>query len=278
MKLYISCDMEGTAGVSSWKQCDPSDPYEYPTYRRYMTREVRAAIEGAREAGVGEVLVNDSHWNMSNLVWSDLPDDDGLRVISGTGKPWSMGQGLDESFAAAFFTGYHAQAGDAATLSHTFSPETLYAVSVNGTPCSEALLVAGLAGSFGVPVALISGDRTTVEAATRAMPWAVGVTVKDAIGFSAINSLTPQAAQDAIRAGACEAVKRIDRAKPFLFDPPLELLIETVKVENAEFIELMPGFERIGGRAVRFRSGDYRRLLRAFVAAVRLGAAANDVA
>jgi D-amino peptidase len=154
-KLYLSCDMEGTAGVCSWQQCDPSDPHEYPTYRRYMTQEVRAAIDGARDAGIREVLVNDSHWDMRNLVWDELPHDDDLRVISGTRKPCSMGQGLDASFGAAFLTGYHAKAGDAATLSHTFSPETIYAVTVNGTHCSEALLIAALAGSYGVPVVLI---------------------------------------------------------------------------------------------------------------------------
>ncbi|HEU5479844.1 MAG TPA: M55 family metallopeptidase, partial [Candidatus Tumulicola sp.] len=98
MKLYLSCDMEGTAGVSAWQQCDPSDAYEYPIYRRYMTREVRAAIDGARAAGVREVLVNDSHWDMRNLVWDELPEDEDLRVISGTRKPWSMAQGLDASF------------------------------------------------------------------------------------------------------------------------------------------------------------------------------------
>jgi D-amino peptidase len=275
MKLYISCDMEGTAGVCSWRQCDPSDRHEYPIYRRYMTREVRAAIDGARAAGVRDVLVNDAHWDMRNLVWDELPEDDDLRVISGTHKPWSMGQGLDAGFAAAFFTGYHAAAGEAATLSHVYDPETLYDVTVNGTPCSEALLTAALAGSYGVPVVLITGDRATVDAAVRAMPWAIGVAVKDAIGYSAVNSLAPRAAQEAIRAAARDAIGQIARAKPFRFDPPFELTIETVRVENAEFVELLPGFERIGARTVRFRSTDYPTLLRAFIVATRLGAAAN---
>lgn len=275
MKLYLSCDMEGTAGVCSWQQCDPNDPHEYPIYRRYMTQEVRAAIEGAREAGVGHVLVNDSHWDMRNLVWDELPRDDDLRVISGTRKPWSMGEGLDSSFGAAFFTGYHAKAGDPATLAHTFSPETIYDVAINGTHCSEAVLVAALAGSYGVPVVLVTGDSVTVEETTRALPWAIGVAVKTAIGFSAVNSLTPLAAQEAIRAGAREAIGRVGRAKPFGFDPPLELVVETVHVENADFIELMPGFARIGARAVRFRANDYRRLIQAFIAATRLGSAAN---
>src|SRR5579863_890892 len=181
--------MEGTAGVCSWRQVDPSDTREYPTFRRYMTREVRAAIEGAREAGALGVLVNDSHWSMRNLVLDELPEDDDLRIISGAPKPWSMAASIDANFDAAFFTGYHAKAGDAATLAHTYSDD-VYSVSVNGTRCSEALLNAALAGTFGVPVVLITGDSTVVDETTKALPWVVGVSVKDAVGYTSVNSMT----------------------------------------------------------------------------------------
>ena len=269
--------MEGTAGVCSWKQCDPTDAHEYPIFRRYMTREVGAAIEGARAGGGRGFVVNDSHWSMRNLLLDELPEDDNLRVISGAPKPWSMMQGLDGSVDGVFFTGYHAKAGECATLSHTFS-ESIYAVAVNGMPCSEALLNAALAGSHGVPVVLVTGDRTIVEESTRAMPWAIGVTVKDAIGFSAVNSLTPHAAREAIRAGAREAVGRIERARPFVFETPCELTIETAGVEHADFIELMPGFARVGARTVRFTAGEYPALLQAFIAATRIAAAADTIA
>lgn len=275
MKLYISCDMEGTAGVCAWPQCDPDDVSEYPVYRRFMTQEVRAALDGARAAGVEAVLVNDSHWDMRNLVWDELPNDDDFRVISGTRKPWSMGQGLDASYSGAFFTGYHAGAGDAGTLSHTFSPETLYDVHVNGVRCNEAKLMAALAGSYGVPLLLITGDRQTVDDVVSAMPWCVGVAVKDAIGFSAVDSMTPSAAQAAIREAARDAVARIGRAEPFCFAAPFQLTIETVQVENADFIELLPGFARAGTRAVRFTAATYPELICAFVAATRIGSAAN---
>lgn len=273
-KIYVSCDMEGTAGVCSWNQVDPSNAHEYPIYRRYMTREVRAAIEGAREGGVTEILVNDSHWSMHNLLFDELPCDDGVRVLSGAPKPRSMGQGLDGSFGGVFLTGYHAKAGDSAALAHTMT-ELVYSVSVNGTSCSEALIFAALAGSYGVPVVLVTGDRTIVDEIAEFLPWAVGVAVKESIGFSSVNSLTPRAAQDAIRAGAREAVTRIEDAKPFTFDPPYELIVETLGVEHADMIELMPQFRRIGTRAVRFGANDYRSLLRAFIVATRIGAAAN---
>ena len=277
MNVYISCDMEGTAGICSWKQCDPSDAHEYPIFRGYMTREVDAAIDGARSAGARGFTVNDSHWSMRNLRLDLLPDDDELRVISGAPKPWSMMQGADAAFDAVFFTGYHAKAGDCATLAHTFS-DAIYSVRVNGTYCSEALLNAALAGSYGVPVVLITGDRTIVEETTRALPWAVGVAVKEPVGYSSVNSMTPNAACEAIRAGAREAIGRIAQARPFVFDPPFELTVETAGVEQADYIELMPGFERIGGRAVRYRAGQYPALLNAFIAATRIAAAAETVA
>ncbi len=277
MTVYISCDMEGTAGICSWKQCDPSDVHEYPIFRRYMTQEVRAAIEGAREGGAHRIVVNDSHWSMRNLLLDELPDDDDLRIITGAPKPWSMAQGLRAGIDAVFFTGYHAKAGDAATLAHTYSDD-IYRVSVNGTHCSEALLNSALAGSYGVPVVLITGDRTIVEESVDAMPWAVGIVVKEAIGFTAVDSLSPAAAREAIRAGAREAMGRIERAEPFIFEAPFELTIETANVEQADFIELMPGFDRIGGRAVRFAAAEYPTLFAAFVAATRIAAAAGTVA
>jgi D-amino peptidase len=273
--VYISCDMEGTAGVCSWNQCDPANTHEYPIYRRYMTQEVRAAIEGAREGGATNLLVNDSHWSMHNLLFDDLPADDAIRVISGAPKPRSMGQGLDGSFAGVFLTGYHAKAGDSAALAHTMTDEVVYSVSINGTPCSEALVFAALAGSYGVPVLLVTGDRTIVDEIRHFTPWATGVAVKESIGFSSVNSLTPTAARDAIRAGAREAMARIGDAKIFSFDPPYELIVETVTVEHAEMIELMPEFRRIGTRAVRFNANDYRTVLRAFIVATRIGAAAS---
>lgn len=274
MKIYVSADMEGTAGVCSWAQVDPSNTHEYPVYRRYMTREVRAAIDGARDAGGSEFLVNDSHWDMRNLLWDELPDD--VRMISGARKPLSMAEGAQQRFDAAFFTGYHARIGEAnAVLSHTYSDATIYDVRINGTPCTEALLNAAILGQFGTPVVLVTGDRTTVDSVKAALPWVTGVVVKDAIGYFGANSLTPVAACAAIHDGAREALAALPQAKPFTFAPPIELVIETVKTEQADFMELLPRVERIGGRAVRFRHDDYLTVFRAFLAAMRLGGAAN---
>ncbi len=275
MNLYVSADMEGTAGICSWKQCDPSDTHEYPIYRRLMSREVRAAVDGARAAGVRAVTINDAHWSMRNLCFDELPADDDVRVISGTRKPLSMVERLDARYAAAFFTGYHAGAGEAGVLAHTYAGEAIYAVRLNGVACNEALLNAAYAGTHGVPVALISGDRAVVASAARHLPWAIGVCVKEPIGQSAIETCSPQAAREALYAAAALAIERVASMRPFGFDPPFVLEIETVGGEHADFIELMPGFARIGSRALRFEAGDYAEVLRAFIAATRLGSAAS---
>lgn len=274
MRLYISCDMEGTAGVCSWLQCDPANTHEYPIYRRYMSQEVRAAIDGARKGGAGEVVVNDSHWDMRNVLWDELPAD--VRMISGGRKPLSMTQGLAAGFGGAFFTGYHAKAGDQnGVLAHTYTGETIYNVRVNGIACSEALLNAAMAGYHSIPLLLVTGDRVVVDHVKEHMPWVTGVIVKDGIGHYATNSMTPKAAQRAIRDAAAQAVRDAAKAKPFTFEPPLTLEIDTTHVEQADFIELMPGYQRIAGRTVRFEAPDYLSIFRAFVAAFRLGGAAN---
>src|SRR5579862_3729499 len=195
MKLYISSDMEGVAGVCAWEQVDARTPHpEYAIYRRYYTLEVRSAIDGARDAGSADVLVNDSHGPMRNLLLDELPAD--VRVLFGNRKPFSMVQDADAGFNGAFFIGYHGAAGDAsAVLSHTYTPSVVYDVFLNGERCSEATLNAALLGYHGVPLLLVTGDRTTVEGVRAQMPWVEGVIVKESIGNFATHSMTPDAAQ-----------------------------------------------------------------------------------
>ncbi len=274
MKLYVSADMEGTAAVASWTQVDPKNTTEYPYYRTLMSREVRAAIDGAREAGVADVLVNDSHSAMRNVLWDELPSD--VRVIYGNRKPLSMTEGADASFAAAFFTGYHAGAGERdGVLDHTYSPETIYAVRVNGVRCSEALLNAAVLGKRGVPVALITGDETTCETTKAHLPWIETAVTKRAIGHFAVDSLSPERARIAIREAASHAIRNLRRMQPYVFEAPIVLEIDTVNTRNADFIELIPGFARTHGRTVRFEHDDFDVVFRAFHAAFRLGGAAN---
>ena len=263
--------MEGVAGVTSWQQVDARTPHpEYLIYRDYYTREVAAAIEGARLAGAGDVLVNDSHGAMRNLLFEELPHD--VRVLFGNRKPFSMVQDCDGGFGGAFFVGYHGGAGDAdAVLCHTYTPSVVYAVRVNGVSCSEATINAGLLGHFGIPLLLITGDRTTVEGVQAQMPWVRGVVVKESIGTFAAATMTPDAARGAIREGARAAIASASAAKPYRFEPPIELAVDFVKTEQADLVATIPGFERTGGRSVRFVDANFPTIFKAFVATWRLG-------
>jgi D-amino peptidase len=274
VKLYISSDMEGVAGVCAWEQVDARTPHpDYAIYRRYYTREVCSAIEGARSGGALAVLVNDSHGPMRNLLLDELPSD--VRVIFGNRKPFSMVQDADDGFDGAFFVGYHGAAGDAdAVLCHTYTPSIIYEVRVNGLRCSEATLNAGLLGHYGVPLLLVTGDRTTVEGVQSQMPWVHGLVVKESIGNFAANSITPAAACRAIHRASEEAVRDAAKAKTFRFEPPIALEVQLVTAAQAHLVASIPGFERTGSRSVRFVHDAYPVIFKAFVATWRLGAMA----
>jgi D-amino peptidase len=275
MNLYVSSDMEGVAGVCAWQQVDARTPHpEFAIYRRFYTQEVTSAIEGARAGGAAGVLVNDSHGPMRNLLLDELPDD--VRVISGNRKPFSMVQGADGGFGGAFFIGYHGAAGDAdAVLCHTYTPSIIYEVRVNGVRCSEATLNAGMLGSYGVPLLLATGDRTTVEGIVEQMPWVRGVIVKESIGSFAADSMVPAAAQRAIRREAEVAIAGAGAAKLFCFEPPITLDVQLVTAAQAQLVATIPSFERTGSRSVRFVHDSYPVVFKAFIATWRLGATSS---
>ncbi len=271
MRLYVSADMEGVAGVCAWPQVDARTPHpEYAIYRRYFTQEVASAIDGARAAGAGDVLVNDSHGPMRNLLLDELPAD--VRVIFGNRKPFSMVQNADGDFDGAFLIGYHGAAGDAdAVLCHTYTPSVIYEVRLNGIRCSEATLNAGLLGYYGVPVLMATGDRTTVVGIQQQMPWVRGVIVKESIGNFAADSMMPGAAQRAIRREAEAAVRDAAAAKLFTFEAPLTLDVQLVTAAQAQLVATIPSFERTGSRSVRFTHDSFPVIFKAFTAAWRLG-------
>lgn len=273
MKLYISCDMEGVAGVTAWQQVDARTPHpEYELYRRYYTREVAAAIAGARDAGATEILVNDSHGPMRNLLLDDLPSD--VRIVFGARKPFSMVQN-GEGFDGAFFIGYHGGIGDAnAVLAHTYTPSVIYELRLNGVVCTEATINAALLGHWGVPVLMVSGDRTTVEGARAQLPWIHGVTVKESIGTFCADSISPAASCKAIAEGAREAIRMRASAKAYTLESPVVMDVQLARVEQADDVEQIPGFERTGSRSVRFVDAEMPAIFKALVATFRLGSLA----
>lgn len=278
MKVLISADMEGTCGVVSWVHVtppegangEPSNPVEYGRARQRMTSEVNAAIEGALAAGAEEVIVNDSHDGMRNLIPEELHPD--CRFISGNDKLLGMMQGVDlDDIGAVFYTGYHARAGTpAAPLAHTWTG-FLNDVRFDGVSTGEYGINAAVAGHFGVPVTFVCGDDKAV-AQTREMlgDQVVGVVVKEGLSTFAALHLHPAKAQELIREGAKQAVLNAKGAKPYTLKPGTLVELEYDHQARADQAALMPGAERTGWRTIGFRPQDGLEFNRMFRAAMKL--------
>jgi D-amino peptidase len=254
--VFISVDMEGMAGIVHLHQVMRGMP-EYERSCRLMTAETNAAVAGARRAGATRFVVNDSHGDMRNFLLDEL--DDGVEVISGADKPFSMGAGLDPTFEVAFFVGYHASVGrEGAIMDHTYGGRTIYALRINGREQSEATLNAALAGSFGIRTALVTGDQATIDETAAELPGIEGVVVKQALGRQAARSLHPIEACRRIEEGAYRAYGQ--RAKRPLYRPkgPFTLEIDWMNASMADLCVQIPGVQRAGGRTVRYRASDYQ--------------------
>ncbi len=268
MKVFISADLEGISGVVAGLQTD-DEQKEFERARRLMTGEVNAAVAGAFGAGAGEVLVNDSHGSMRNILIEEL--DVRAELVTGSPKPFSMLEGLDESYDVAFFVGYHAQAGSRqGTLNHTYASSSVFQVKLNGQPMGEAGLNGALAGAMGVPVGLVTGDEAVVEEAQRLFAPPATVAVKAAVGRSAARCLPPSVARQRIEAAAGEAVRRL--GQPFRLAPPIVAELTFVRTDQADMAELIPGVERLDGRTVRYQHEDMRVLFKVWRAFLALAA------
>ena len=270
MRVYISVDMEGVAGVVHEDQTDPTDPRhagEYNRFRRLMTAEVNAAIEGALAAGAEAVLVNDSHWLMRNLLAEELHP--AAELLSGGPKPHSMVEGIDGGFDSALFIGYHARAGaHHAVFDLTYS-SLVHEVRLNGQPAGELAINAALAGTYGVPVALVSGDQALAAEARELLGDAIEtVVVKHAVGRFAARSLAPAEACGRIRAGVIASLSRPH--EPFRLASPVRLEVEFALTQMADMAELVPGSVRSGGRTLAYADDDFRELFRAWRAMYNL--------
>jgi D-amino peptidase len=204
MKLLIAADMEGVSGVVHWNQVDPNHT-EYQRFRKIMTTEVNAAVEGAAEAGADEFVVTDGHADGDNISIEDL--DPRARLNSGNGSPLSMIQGVGQDVAGVLFIGYHARAGSQnAVLAHTWSASKIANVWLNGILVGEYGLNAAVAGHFGVPVLMISGDQTACAEAVELLGPLETAVVKNASGYFSAECLPPQVTRPMIQAAARRAV------------------------------------------------------------------------
>ena len=249
-KIYISSDMEGVVGAVTGEQMGPSG-FEYHQFREFMTAEVNAAIEGARSAGAGEILVADSHGNGQNLLIDKLPKD--VKIVRSWPRPLDMVGGLDDSFDGVIFLGYHASSDNLTGVrAHTFSSGRLTSVKLNGTPVTEGAWNAAIAGELGVPVIMVSGDDAAVEEVTSLVGNVEGAVVKWALSLHSAKTLQPEAAYDLIREKAAKAVKNIKKYKPYRVKNPATVDLDFKNYSPVELLSYLSLFERTGSHTIRF--------------------------
>lgn len=246
MRVFLSVDMEGVAGVATLDQIIRGGT-GYPRAQELMTAEANAAIRGAFDGGATEVVVNDSHGTMDNL----LPDrlDPRARLVFGAPRASCMVQGISRDDALAVFVGYHAAANAPGVLAHTFS-SNFTELRLNGAPMSEAEVNGLYAGSLGVPVGVLTGDDQICQLAEKAFPGISTVPVKDAEGFAATDTLHPTTACDRIAATVAEAVAAGGVA-PLDVPDALTLEIDFSTPLGADFAACVPGSRRLGARTLQ---------------------------
>ena len=273
VRVYISVDMEGVAGISHTKPTIRGDA-GYPDAVRLMNGEANAAIAGAFDGGANEVVVNDSHGQMYNLSPEEL--DPRARLVLGK-KPMSMVEAAnDGKFDVALFIGYHARAGHPrGTIAHTYTGKITLAL-VNGRPITEAGMNGLYLGSLGIPIGMVSGDDALAEELADWLPWAERVVVKRGVSWQAADSLSPTKARELITEGAKRAVAGRANLKVLELPAPLLLRVQFSNAGQADFAATIPGFERDGDRDITYSAPDPAMLFRAFLSAARLAATADD--
>jgi len=266
MKVWMSLDMEGVAGIVDWDQCRPGSP-SYALGCQLLQAEVNAAIEGAIAGGATEIVLNDSHSSMANLDPRLIAGN--AQYISGRHKPMYMMQGLDETFDAIFFIGYHGSiSGKPSTMSHTYNPEVFSGAKLNGTYVGESGINALVADHFGVPIAFLSGDAVTWEETAAFASGGVNVVTKVSISRASAKNLHPNESCRQIRRGAELAMNRVAEGAVDLpaIAKPAELELEMLTGDMADVATWARGVERVGDRAVRIVGENLLAVFTSFVA------------
>jgi D-amino peptidase len=256
VKVFISVDMEGVAGIVSGRECSSSGP-DYDRFRRLMTEEANAAVQGALDAGATEVVVRDGHGAKTNI----LPDllHKKARLMRGvTSRPENMMLGLDESFDAVIFIGYHAKAGtEGGIVAHTSSGNVID-LSVNGVSLPEAGYNALIAGLYDVPVAFLAGDDWICRQAAELFGEVAVFETKKGMAPAAL-CLHPDEVQRGIRRGVSSALRDLARFTPYKLGTPYTMVLK-VKKERG----LYPGAERTGEGEFTFTDPDFLKVMDAF--------------
>lgn len=273
MKVLISADMEGVTGVTNPRDCEPGHPrWEY--HRQFLTADVNAAISGFAAAGADEILVNEAHADQRNLLLDRL--DPRATLLIGNHKPLGMMEGIDRSPDAVAFIGYHTGAGEPGVLAHTYLPNTITSVRIDGLPTSEGRMNALLAAEYGVPVVLVTGDDLTCVDATGYAPNAIGVAVKTCVDRYSAICLPPAVSAARIAEGAARALQEPALLRPDAGRPDhaegtgFRWEISFDAAHCAPWATYIPGVEQVDARTVRYTLPTMYAGIRCFRALTRL--------
>lgn len=254
LKVYISVDMEGVAGVVSGDQLGP-EGFEYERFREFVTAEANSAIQAAVDAGATEIVVSDSHGNGQNLLIEKLPKD--VTVVRSWPRPLAMMEGIDSSFDAVAFIGYHSGTDNPnGVRAHTISSARFADVRLNDKPASEASMNAAIAGHFGVPVILVSGDDVVVAETTAMLGKIEGAVVKWAYGFHSARTVTPAKATELIHDKMRSALARLGDFKPYKLATPVRLDLRFKAYRPSEILSYLSIVERTDSHSIRFVGRD----------------------
>ena len=254
LKVYISVDLEGIGGVVTSDQLGPAG-FEYARARQWMTDEALAAIQGAKDAGATEIVISDSHGNGESLLIDLLPAD--VRIVRSWPRPLMMMQGIDETFDAAIFIGYHSSTTNPAGVrAHTISSARLADVRLNGVSVPEAGINAAIAGQFNVPVVMISGDDAAVAEAQSIIGNIEGAVVKWNYSFHSARTIMPEAAYDLIREKVKRALARLKDFKPYKLKTPIQLDVRFKNYRPAEMLSYLSIVERTDSHSIKFMGKD----------------------
>ncbi len=278
INLFISFDFEGVSGVTSWREMRKDSP-DLLRIRKIATEEVNAAIKGARRSGlnIGEILICDSHASGENLLIEGL--EHGVNLIKGTQRNYYMMEGLNKDFDIVFFVGYHAMVGtEAGMMDHSYSSSSIYNIKINGVYVGESEINAGVAGHFGVPLGLVSGDeKLAIEVKGFFGPNVEIVITKYSISRFCARCRNPVDVQKEIELKAGRAVKKIKRLKPFRFKYPINAEIEMLSSLHGDAIKSLPGLKRISARKFTFKTKDILEFYRQLMLICDLAGYANSV-
>lgn len=262
LKVFISVDMEGIAGVVASEDCSRSGK-DYDYFRKIMTHETNAAIEGALAAGAGEIWVRDSHGSARNIL-PGLLNKNAKLLRDWSGGPMLMMEAIDESFDAVIFVGYHAKAGTPnAIRDHTMSSRSVRDVSINGISMPEAGINALIAGHFGVPVVFVAGDKAICQQAKELFGDVETVAVKKGIGEAAL-CLHPEVAKEKIRSGVEKALRDLGKYKPYTLASPFTLVLKLKDEAQVYRSSFYPGAKRTGVWELTFQSDRIMEVINAF--------------